>query len=86
MGEERYGALGGWHGEDLVHGLYAVDRLGRYGHRPDRLLVAFVADVDDGVALRRTQLHLVVDLGHQRADCVDDGTPVGPGSLDDLGC
>ncbi len=44
---------------------------GRHRHRADRLLVALVADVEDGVALAGPDLELVVDLGDERADGVD---------------
>ena len=47
------------------------DRVGRDGHRADRLLVALVADVDDAVALAGPHLHLVVHLGDERAHRVD---------------
>ena len=59
--------------------------VGRDRHRADRLLVALVADVDDAVALAGPHLHLVVDLGDERAHRVDDVAAVGPGRGDDLG-
>ena len=60
-------------------------RLGRDGHGAHRLLVAGVADVEDGVALAAPHLELVVHLGHERADGVDDDAALGPGRRDDLG-
>jgi hypothetical protein len=68
---------------DLV--LDQADRLGGHGHGADRLLVAGVADVEDGVALAAADLELVVDLGHQRADGVDHHAALGPGRVDHLG-
>ena len=62
----------------------STDRLGRDGHGPDRLLVALVADVEDGVALAGPHLELVVDLGHERADGVDHHPAVVPGGGHDL--
>ena len=72
-------------GGDVVDRLDPVDRVGGDGHRADRLLVALVADVDDLVALAGPDLHLVVDLGDERAHGVDHVAAAGPGRRDDLG-
>ena len=48
---------------------------------PDRLLVAGVADVEDGIALAAAHLHLVVHLGDQRADRVHDHAVAGAGGV-----
>jgi hypothetical protein len=47
--------------------------------------VALVADVEDREPLAGPDLHLVVDLGDQRAHGVDHEAPAGPGRLDHLG-
>ena len=60
-------------------------RLGRHSHGPDRLLVTGVPDVEHGVALGAAHLELVMDLGHQGADGIDDHAAVGPGRPDHLG-
>ena len=70
---------------DLLDRLDPIDRVGRHRHRADRLLVAFVADVDDAVALPGAHLHLVVDLGDQRAHRVDDVRTTSTGGFDDSG-
>ena len=57
---------------DIVDRFDPVDRFGGDGHGADGLLVALVADVDDLVALAGSDLDLVVDLGDERADGVDD--------------
>ena len=46
--------------------------VGGDGHGADGLLVALVADVEDGVALAGPDLQLVVDLGDEGAHGVDD--------------
>ena len=51
--------------------LDAADRVGCDRHRADGLLVTLVTDVEDAVALAGAHLHLVVDLGDERADGVD---------------
>ncbi len=70
---------------DLVDRFDPIDRRRRDRHRADGLLVALVADVDDPVALVGSHLHLVVDLGHERAHGVDDVATGGFGRRDDLG-
>ena len=60
-------------------------RLRSDGHGPHRLLVAGMAHVQDGVPLPAADLELVVDLGHQRTDRVDDDATLGPRRLDHLG-
>ena len=72
-------------GGHVVDALDAVDRIGGHGHRADRLLVALVAHVDDLVALARTDLDLVVDLGDERADGVDHVAAPGAGLCHHLG-
>ena len=49
-----------------------MDRLRRDGHRPHGLLVALMTDVEHGIALSRSDLQLVMDLGDQRAHGVND--------------
>ena len=61
-------------------GLDQVDGVGGHGHGADRLLVALVADVENGVALAGADLQLVVDLGDEGADGVDDD-PVEPAGV-----
>lgn len=51
---------------DSMHGIRC------HRHRAHRFLVALVADVDDLVSLARTDLHLVMDLRHERAHRVND--------------
>ena len=77
LGEQGDGAVGVVERGDVVLGLDEVDGVGRDRHRADRLVVALVADVDDGVALAGPHLDLVVHLGDQRADGVDDEAAVG---------
>src|ERR1700722_16833081 len=60
---------------DAVHGV------GSDGGGTDRLLVALVADVHDGVPLAGPHLDLVVDLLHQRAHRVHDRAAPGPGRV-----
>ena len=49
-----------------------MDRIGGNGHGAHSLLVAGVPDVEHLVALARPDLQLVVDLGDERADGIDD--------------
>ena len=70
---------------DLGDRLDPVDGVGGDGHGADGLLVALVADVDDAVALAGPHLHLVVDLGDQRAHGVDHVAAAGLGRGHDLG-
>jgi len=69
---------------DLGDGLDAIDRVGGNGHRADGLLVALVTDVDDAIALARAHAHLVVHLGDERADRVDDVAAALPSGRDHL--
>ena len=85
LGEQGDRLREGGQGVDLVDRLDPVDGVGRDRHRADRLLVALVADVDDLVALAGPHLHLVVDLGDERAHRVDDVAAAGPGRGHDLG-
>src|SRR3954452_14854271 len=62
-----------------------MDVVGRDRHRAHGFLVAFVPDVHDAVPLAGAHLHLVVHLGDERADGVDDEAALGPGRLHDLG-
>src|SRR5437588_7348500 len=48
-------------------------------NRADRLVVALVADVDDGVPLASADADFVVDLGDEGADGVDHTAPSDPG-------
>ena len=68
---------------DLLDGLHEDGRLGRLAHRPDDLLVPFVADEDDRVALVRVPARLDVHLRHERADGVDDVVAELRGVLED---
>jgi hypothetical protein len=73
LGQERHRAVRLHLG--LVHlglGLDQTDRRGGHGHGPDGLLVTLVADVENGVALAGPDLQLVVDLGDEGTDGVDD--------------
>ena len=72
-------------GVEILLVLEEPHRLRRDGHCAHRLLVAGVTDVQDGEPLAAPHLELVVHLGHERADGVDDGAAPGPGRLDDLG-
>ena len=60
-------------------------RLRSDGHGAHSLLVAGMAHVQDGVPLAAADLELVVDLGDQRADRVDDDATLGSRRLDHLG-
>ena len=71
LGQEGDGPAGVGQGVDVGLGLDQVDRRRGHGHGAHRLVVALVADVDDGVALARPHLDLVVDLGDQGAHGVD---------------
>ena len=64
---------------DVLDPLQQPHRGRSHGHRPDRLLVAVVADVEHGVALAGPDPQLVVDLGNEGADGVDHHPPAGPG-------
>lgn len=70
---------------NIGHFFYPVNSIGCNGHGADRFLVAFVTDVDDLVALAGSDLDLVVDLGNERADGVDDIAPSGFCRGNDLG-
>ncbi len=70
---------------ELVFAFHEVDRFGGDGERADGFVVAGVADVEDGEALAGAHLGLVVDLGDERADRVDDVAAFRGGGLDDLG-
>ena len=70
---------------DLGDALDTADRPRRDGHRADRLLVTVMADVDDAVALLGAHLHLVMNLGDERAHRVDDVAAASPCCGDDLG-
>ena len=52
--------------------LHEHRRIRRLAHRADDLLVAGMADQDDGVAVRRVAPRLHVHLRHERAGRVDD--------------
>src|SRR3954454_10466432 len=67
--------IGDLEGVDVGLGLHEDDVLGCLPHRPLDLLVAVVADEDDGVALGRELERLAMDLGHQRAGGVDRAQP-----------
>ena len=69
---------------EVLLALEEAHRLGGDGHGAHGLLVAGVADVEDRVALPAADLELVVHLGDERADGVDDHAAPGPGGLDDL--
>src|SRR5579875_3332227 len=75
LGEQRHGRAGVLERVDVRLALDEADGARRDGHRPDGLLVAGVAHVDDGVALLRPHLELVVHLRHERAHRVHDGAP-----------
>ncbi len=64
---------------DVGLGLHEHDVLGGLAHRALDLLVAVVADEDDGVALGGELERLAVDLGHQRAGGVDRAQPAAVG-------
>ena len=49
-----------------------MHRFGGYGHGADSLLMAFMADVDNRVALARTDFDLVMHLCYEWADGVHD--------------
>ena len=86
LGEQCNRGLQCRKGLDLLDALHAVDGPGSHRHRPHGFLVALVAHVDDVVALGRTGLDLVVDLGDERAHRVDhEATGVACG-LHDLRC
>ena len=55
---------------DVGLGPHQSDRVGGDRHGADGLFVAFVADVEHGVALAGPHLQLVVDLGDEGADGV----------------
>ena len=75
--EQRHGGAEAPEGVDVLLALDESHGARRDGHRADRLLVAGMTDVDDGVALRGADLQLMVDLGDQGADGVHDGAVVG---------
>ena len=70
---------------DVVLRLDQADGVGGHGHGADRLLVALVAHIENGVALAGADLELVVDLGHERAHGVDHHAAGPAGVGDDLG-
>ncbi len=59
-------------GEHVFGRLDAVHGVGSDSHRADCFLVALMADVDDAVALAGAHAHLVMHLGDERTDRVDD--------------
>ena len=61
------------------------DRLGRFAHRADHLVVPLVADQQDRVALLGVADRFQVDLGHQRAGGVDGPQLPLAGDAADLG-
>ncbi len=77
MRKRGLGKQGEWlievgQGRNLFDRFDPIDRIGSDGHGADGLFMAFMADVDDLVALARSNLHLMMDLGNQRADRIDD--------------
>ena len=70
---------------EVVVVLDQADRVGRDRQRARRLVVAAVADVEDGEALAGAHLGLVVHLGDERAHRVDHEAVVVPGGGDHLG-
>ena len=60
---------------DLLPRLDEQDRVGDLAHRPDDLLVAGMADEDDGVAVGGIAARLHVHLRHERAGGVDRPQP-----------
>ena len=85
LGKQGDGLLELGERSNLVARFDAMDVVGRDRHRADRLFVTFVTDVDDLVALLGAGLHLVVDLGDERTDRVDDIATLGSSCSDDLG-
>jgi hypothetical protein len=61
----------------LGHVLDEHGCIGRLPHRPDDLLVARMADQDDGVPVRRVAPRLDVHLRHERAGRIDDVVAAG---------
>ena len=70
---------------DVLGPFYESNGFGGDCHGADRLVVACVARVDDRVPLLGPNPGLVVDLGHQGTDGVDDVAVTGAGGRDDLG-
>ncbi len=69
-----------------VLGRFDQDHLvGRFAHRADDLVVAFVADQDDGVAFSRVADGFEMDLDDERAGGVDGEEPALAGLVADLG-
>ena len=70
---------------DVVGGLDEDHLVGGFAHGADDLVVAFVADQDDGVAFPGVLDGFEVDLGHERAGGVDGAELAAPGLVADLG-
>ena len=56
---------------DLFGGFDDGDRIRRFAHRPDRLIVLAMADEENLISLLGKSEDLEMDFGHQRAGCVD---------------
>lgn len=73
-------------GEQVFFGFDQAHRVGCDCHRPDRLFVSGVPDVEDREPFARTDAHLVVDFGHEWADRVNDDPAASTSFFDDLWC
>ena len=62
-----------------------MHRLGSHGHRANGFFVTLVSDVEHGVALLGADFELVVHLGHEGTDRVNDRATALERGFDDLG-
>ena len=85
LSEERHGCSGRNRRSSAFEIRFRLDEvhdIWRHCHRADGLFMSGMADIEDLVALPRPNLELMMHLGDQRADRINDDAPVLSSGLD----